>query len=116
MLQNIFIDYAFPIGTLVILEVILSGDNALILAVLVKHLPNDERKKALYYGMLGAFVLRFIAILLALYLAKLWYVRGIGALYLAYLSIAHFIRHRQNKFHKEYKKQPVSGKQLPLSN
>lgn len=106
MLQNIFVDYAFPIGTLIILEVILSGDNALILAVLVKHLPNNERKKALYYGMLGAFVLRFIAIFLALYLAKLWYVRGIGACYLAYLSIVHFIRNRRNKFDKEYKKQP----------
>src|SRR5271155_4303336 len=97
MLQNIIIDYGFPIVTLMVLEVILSGDNALILAVLVKHLPDGGRRKALYYGLLGAFVFRFVAILLALYLVQLWYLRGIGAFYLAYLSIKHFIRYRRSK-------------------
>jgi YkoY family integral membrane protein len=105
MLQNIIVDYGLPIGTLIVLEVILSGDNALVLAILVKHLPDAERKKALYYGLLGAFIFRFIAILLALYLAQLWYLRGIGAFYLGYLSIKHFIRYRRSTPQKELEKQ-----------
>src|SRR5689334_25351224 len=49
------------IGTLVILEGLLSADNALVLAVMVKHLPPEKRKKALFYGLLGAYIFRFIA-------------------------------------------------------
>jgi len=44
------------IGTLIILEGLLSADNALVLAVMVKHLPEKQRKKALFYGLLGAYV------------------------------------------------------------
>jgi len=50
------------IGTLVVLEGLLSADNALVLAVMVKHLPEEKRKKALFYGLIGAYVFRFIAI------------------------------------------------------
>ncbi|MGQ0514593.1 TerC family protein, partial [Bacillus sp. D-CC] len=49
------------IGTLVVLEGLLSADNALVLAVMVKHLPEEKRKKALFYGLIGAYVFRFIA-------------------------------------------------------
>lgn len=40
------------IGTLVVLEGLLSADNALVLAVMVKHLPEEKRKKALFYGLI----------------------------------------------------------------
>jgi predicted tellurium resistance membrane protein TerC len=33
-------------------------DNALVMAVMVKHLPEKQRKKALFYGLAGAFILR----------------------------------------------------------
>ena len=41
--------------TLVILEGLLSGDNALVLAVMVRHLPREQQKRALRYGIWGAF-------------------------------------------------------------
>ena len=41
------------IFSLVLIEGLLSADNALVLAVLVKHLPEKQRKKALMYGMVG---------------------------------------------------------------
>ena len=47
------------ISTLIIIEGLLSADNALVLAVLVKHLPNKQRKRALMYGMLGAYFFDF---------------------------------------------------------
>jgi YkoY family integral membrane protein len=83
------------IGTLVILEGLLSADNALVLAVMVKHLPPDQRKKALFYGLLGAYVFRFIAIGVGVFLIKLWWVKILGAGYLAWLAIKYFIDKRK---------------------
>ncbi len=79
------------VGFLVVLEALLSVDNALVLAILVRHLPHDQQKKALMYGMGGAFVLRTIAIILAALIIDLWWVQLGGALYLLYLPIKHFI-------------------------
>ncbi|CAG9612282.1 hypothetical protein BACCIP111899_01455 [Bacillus rhizoplanae] len=79
------------IGTLVVLEGLLSADNALVLAVMVKHLPAEKRKKALFYGLIGAYVFRFLAIGIGMYLIKLAWVKVLGALYLAWLSLKHFI-------------------------
>lgn len=83
------------IGTLIILEGLLSADNALVLAVMVKHLHPKKRKKALFYGLLGAYSFRFIAIGLGVYLIKLWWIKAIGAAYLAWLSIKYFIDKRK---------------------
>ena len=83
------------IGTLIILEGLLSADNALVLAIMVKHLPKEKRKKALFYGLLGAYAFRFIAIGLGVYLIKLWWVKALGAAYLAWLAIKYFIDKRK---------------------
>lgn len=85
------------IGTLVILEGLLSADNALVLAVMVRHLPEKQRKKALFYGLLGAYVFRFIAIGIGVFLIKLWWVKVFGALYLAYLAFKYFMDKRAGK-------------------
>ncbi|PFS66818.1 hypothetical protein COK41_05810 [Bacillus cereus] len=83
------------IGTLVVLEGLLSADNALVLAVMVKHLPEEKRKKALFYGLIGAYVFRFIAIGIGMFLIKLAWVKVLGALYLAWLSVKYFIDKRK---------------------
>jgi predicted tellurium resistance membrane protein TerC len=58
------------IVNIVLLECILSVDNAAALAALVKHLPKDQRKKALKYGMVGAYVFRGLALILVAWLIK----------------------------------------------
>lgn len=78
------------IGTLVILEGLLSADNALVLAVMVKHLPPNQRKKALTYGLFGAYLFRFVFIGLGMLLIKFWWIKVLGAAYLAWLVIKHF--------------------------
>ena len=50
------------VGTLAVLEGILSVDNALVLAILVRDLPAERRRKALTYGIAGAFVFRFVVL------------------------------------------------------
>ena len=86
-----FADF-LTIGLLVLLEGLLSADNALVLAVLVLGLPETEQRKVLRYGMAGAFLFRTIAVLLAVGLIKIAFVKLIGATYLLYLSYAHFFR------------------------
>ncbi len=78
------------IGLLVLLEGLLSADNAMVLAVLVLGLPKHQQRKALRYGILGAFVFRAIATMLAVYLIALSWVKLIGAAYLLYLAVHHF--------------------------
>ena len=78
------------IGSLVILEGLLSADNALVLAIMVKHLPEEKRKKALTYGLFGAYFFRFVFIGLGMILIKFWWIKVIGAAYLAWLVIKHF--------------------------
>jgi YkoY family integral membrane protein len=78
------------IGLLVLLEGLLSADNALVLAILVLGLPREQQKQALRYGIVGAFVFRALATALAAYLIDVAWVKLIGAGYLLYLPYAHF--------------------------
>jgi YkoY family integral membrane protein len=79
------------IALLVALEGLLSADNAMVLAVLVLGLPEQDRHKALRYGILGAFAFRSVATLLAKYLIRLLWVKLVGSGYLLYLSVRHFL-------------------------
>ncbi len=76
--------------SIVALEALLSGDNALVLAVMVKPLPPHLRARALLYGLLGAYALRGLALVFALWLLQLWWVEVLGGVYLVYLMLRHF--------------------------
>lgn len=79
------------VGLLVVLEGLLSADNALVLAVLVRHLPKEQQSRALRYGIIGAFVFRIIAVLFASYLLDYWIFKVVGAFYLIFLAMKHFV-------------------------
>ena len=85
------------ITLLVALEGLLSADNALVIAVMVLGLPKGDHKPALHYGLVGAFVFRLIATLLAVYLIRMGWVKLLGGLYLLYLSYAHFRAHARSE-------------------
>jgi YkoY family integral membrane protein len=78
------------VALLVALEGLLSADNAMVLAVLVLGLPKAQQRKALRYGIVGAFAFRGVATLLAVYLIRLAWVKLVGAAYLLYLVYHHF--------------------------
>ncbi len=79
------------VGTLALLEGLLSADNALVLAIQVRHLPTVQRAQALRYGLLGAFVFRFLCLLAASTLIHAWYFKATGAAYLLYIGVAHLL-------------------------
>jgi YkoY family integral membrane protein len=81
------------VGLLVALEGLLSADNAMVLAVLVLGLPRHEQRKALRYGIVGAFAFRILAILLATFLIQIRFLMLVGAAYLLWLPYQHFAGH-----------------------
>lgn len=81
------------IALLVLLEALLSADNALVLAVIVRHLPRELQRKALFYGLAGAFILRICAIFLASIILNFWWLQLLGAAYLIFLPVKHFVQH-----------------------
>jgi YkoY family integral membrane protein len=81
------------VGLLVILEGLLSADNALVMAIMVLGLPRTEHQKALRYGLIGGFAFRIAATLLAVYLIRVSWVKLVGGLYLLYLTYSHFFGH-----------------------
>lgn len=85
------------IGSLIVLEGLLSADNALVLAIMVKHLPKKDQKKALFYGIFGAYLFRFAAIGMGTYLIKIWWIKGAGALYLLWMSFQFFFMKKEEE-------------------
>jgi len=71
---------------IMILEIVLSIDNAAVLAAMVKELPKEQQKKALTYGIAGAYLFRGLALLFASVLIKLVWLKIAGGLYLMYLA------------------------------
>jgi YkoY family integral membrane protein len=100
------LEYGWVLLVLVGLEGILAADNAVVMAVMVKHLPQDQQKKALFYGLFGAFIFRFATLFMISLLADVWQVQALGALYLLFISANHLIKSYAGK--KVEKKQATS--------
>jgi YkoY family integral membrane protein len=82
--------------TLLLLEAVLSFDNAAVIAALVRRLPKEQRRRALFYGLAGAYTFRIIAILLASFLIQHPILRFIGGTYLVFLAAKHILAFRKS--------------------
>ncbi|MFD2116651.1 TerC family protein [Paenibacillus yanchengensis] len=89
---GIWLEYGWVLLVLIALEGLLAADNALVLAIMVKHLPEKQRKKALFYGLGGAFIFRLLSLFAISFLVDVWQVQAIGALYLLFMAINHIVR------------------------
>jgi YkoY family integral membrane protein len=82
------------VGLLVVLEGALSIDNALVLGLLAKPLPRKLQRRALTYGLVGAFVFRFVAVFMASKLLEWQVVKLLGGGYLLYIAVKHLVFER----------------------
>jgi YkoY family integral membrane protein len=112
-LESLWLEYAWALLILIGLEGLLSADNALVLAVISKHLPDEQKKRAINYGIILAIVFRFGALFAISFIANIWQIQAIGAAYLLYLGLKHIIQARFGKknedIHKDLK-QEAAGK------
>ena len=100
-MEAIILEYLWVLVVLVVLEGLLAADNAVVMAVMVKHLPPDKQKKALFYGLFGAFIFRFTALFLITILVNYWQIQAIGAAYLLFIAIKNIY---EKKFKNEEEK------------
>ena len=99
MLQNI-VDYFTDAGVevylillvLVVLEAVLSADNAIALAAIARSVKSPEsQRQALNIGLVGAYILRILLIIAATWVIKYWQFELLGALYLLWLVFNYFV-------------------------
>ena len=86
MLAELFTPEQITILTQIIfIDLVLAGDNAIIIGMVASKFPADQRKKVIFWGIGGAVILRIILTLLTAYLLQITGLRLIGGLLLLYI-------------------------------
>ena len=80
--------FLLALGSIILLDLVLAGDNAVVIAMASRKLPENMRKRAIYIGTAGAVVIRAIMTLIATYLLTIPFLQAIGGLGLILLPIA----------------------------
>jgi YjbE family integral membrane protein len=75
------------LSQIILINIVLSGDNAVVIALASRSLPPHQQKKAILFGSVGAIVLRLILTFFAVYLLTLPYLKLIGAALLLWIGI-----------------------------
>jgi YjbE family integral membrane protein len=72
---------------IIMINIVLSGDNAVVIALACRSLPSHQQKKAIIFGSIGAIVLRLILTFFAVYLLELPYLKLVGAALLLWIGV-----------------------------
>ncbi|MFH5182794.1 TerC family protein [Paenibacillus sp. TAB 01] len=72
---------------IMLINIVLSGDNAVVIALASKNLPLHQRKQAIWWGAFGAIGLRLILTIVAVYVLTVPYIQAAGSLLLLYIAI-----------------------------
>ncbi|MBT2618440.1 MULTISPECIES: TerC family protein [unclassified Bacillus (in: firmicutes)] len=113
---SLLLEYGWVLIILIFLEGLLSADNALVLAIMSKHLPKEQQKKAINIGLLLAFIFRIGAIFIISYLFHVWQVQAIGAAYLIFISLKHLLKRDHGDKEKKGKSYRMTVAQIALAD
>ena len=75
------------VGQIIMIDILLGGDNAVVIALACRNLPDKQRTQGIIYGTIGAIVLRVILIAFALALLAVPYLKIVGALLLIWIGV-----------------------------
>ena len=75
------------LGSIVLANIVLSGDNAVVIAMAARRLPESQRNKAIFWGSAAAIVMRIILTLVAVQLMQVPYLKIVGAFLLVYIGV-----------------------------
>ena len=75
------------VGQIIMIDILLGGDNAVVIALACRNLPARQRTQGIIYGTIGAIVLRVILIAFALALLAVPYLKIVGALLLIWIGV-----------------------------
>ncbi|CAM3434418.1 TerC family protein [Marinicrinis lubricantis] len=79
-------DFWVALGTIVFIDLILAGDNAIVIGLAAKNLPHEQRTKAVIWGTLGAVAIRVIATIFVLHLLKIPFIQLVAGLLLIWIA------------------------------
>ncbi|WP_185857892.1 DUF475 domain-containing protein [Blattabacterium cuenoti] len=91
------------IGNLFLIESILSIDNAAMLASMIINIKKEYRKKAIKYGIIGAYFFRSLCLLFSSILIQIWWLKLLGGIYLIFIGLNHFF-YKKNYTSNHFKK------------
>jgi YjbE family integral membrane protein len=74
-------------GQIIIIDILLGGDNAILIALACRNLPAEQRKWGIIWGTAGAIVLRVLLIVFALSLLTVPYIKLVGGLLLLWIGV-----------------------------
>ena len=77
----------FALGSIILTNIILSGDNAVVIALASRNLPAKKQKKAIFWGSAAAIILRVVLTITAVNLLTYPYLKIIGAALLVYIGV-----------------------------
>ncbi len=80
-------DFWVAVGQIIMIDILLGGDNAVVIALACRKLPPAQRTKGIIWGTVGAIVLRVILIFFALTLLAIPYLKLVGAILLIWIGI-----------------------------
>ncbi len=80
-------EFWVAVGQIIMIDILLGGDNAIVIALACRNLPPEMRTKGIIWGTAGAIVLRVILIFFALTLLAIPYLKIVGALLLIWIGI-----------------------------
>ena len=75
------------LGQIIIIDILLGGDNAVVIALACRKLPPEQRRKGIIWGTAGAIILRVILIAFAMTLLALPFLKFVGAILLVWIGI-----------------------------
>jgi len=89
------IEFIWALLAIVLIDVVLGGENALVIAMASRNLPEDLRKKALLWGTFGAVAVRFLCVAALTYLLMIPGLRLVGGVALLYIAYT-LVRQKEN--------------------
>ena len=85
---------------IIAIDIVLGGDNAIVIALACRRLPKDQRNRGIFWGVFGAIALRVVLISFALTLLAIPFLKIIGALLLVWIGIKLLQPEPENSTHE----------------
>ncbi|WP_068677535.1 TerC family protein [Oceanobacillus sp. Castelsardo] len=89
-------EFIQPILEILFINILLSGDNALVIAMASRNLPNDLQGKAIQWGTLGAIALRILFVFLMIHLLEMPFIQLIGGILLLFIAYKLMVDKHEN--------------------
>jgi YjbE family integral membrane protein len=86
-------EFWIAVGQIIFIDILLGGDNAIVIALASRRLPAQQRKQAIFWGMFGAVALRVVLIFFALQLLRIPFLKIAGGVLLLWIGVKLLLPH-----------------------